>query len=97
MFASPFGNAADFERRSRRLFSHAKLASITALAGWKNSLPPLTYVTPSTSPSLSTEIEVTRAFGTTVRFFVACAAGIVLTSVELFAPLWQPIPEQNPQ
>src|SRR5580692_3473638 len=93
-FASPSGNCADFEFKSKRADSQALAASTTARAFTRFSVrvPLSMYETPSALPSLPTITSRAIAPVTIVSLPVAIAGGII-TWLELkFEAVTQPRP-----
>ncbi len=83
-FASPSGNSADFEFRSRRADSQALAATTNAFALTLFSMRVVLsmYETAWAFPSLPTTISRAIAFAISVNRPVACAGGI-MTWLEL--------------
>src|SRR5207253_903309 len=81
VFASPFGNAADFELSSSRGVSAPLAQTTTAFARWKISfLLASKYFTPLTRPRGESSILRTYELGRTSQRPVFTAFGITVTS-----------------
>src|SRR5437016_3566377 len=96
-FASPFGNAADFELSSSRGVSAPLAQTTTAFARWNISfLAASKYFTPLTRPRGESSILRAYELGRTSHRPVLIAFGITVTSTLDLARTSQPKLSQKP-